>query len=233
MNEAQAAIQPATIVYGFGRCPLATHRDFRDEASGQFVCGFNPSGNADDTVLVARATDDCRAGCLATFVNYACHPTTLAWENQLISPDYPGAMREVVERAMPAPCVFLQGASGDLGPREGFSGDHGAGRSKRTPARLCGALGTRSPAAGGDAVRIRRAGRLGSDAGSLETSAAGGRRQDCRKGHWRLARWTVNLPYRPELPTRDAVLAARERFEAARKRAERRAMRPWRATPTR
>ena len=48
-------------------------------------------------------------------VNYACHPTTLAWENTLISPDFPGAMREVVERATAAPCVFLQGASGDLG----------------------------------------------------------------------------------------------------------------------
>ena len=44
---------------------------------------------------------------LGTVVNYACHPTTLAWENTLISPDYVGAMREVVEarhrRAVPVP----------------------------------------------------------------------------------------------------------------------------------
>ena len=32
-------------------------------------------------------------------------------------------MREVVERETKVPCVFLQGASGDLGPREGFVGD--------------------------------------------------------------------------------------------------------------
>jgi hypothetical protein len=60
---------------------------------------------------------------LASIVNYACHPTTLAWENTLISPDYIGAMRELVERDTGAPCLFLQGASGELGPREGFVGD--------------------------------------------------------------------------------------------------------------
>jgi hypothetical protein len=60
---------------------------------------------------------------LGTIVNYACHPTTLAWQNTLISPDYVGAMREVVEQHTQSPCLFLQGASADLGPREGFVGD--------------------------------------------------------------------------------------------------------------
>src|SRR6185437_3271378 len=60
---------------------------------------------------------------LATLVNYACHPTTLAWENTLLSPDYVGAMRETVERDLGVPAVFAQGASGDLGPRHGFVGD--------------------------------------------------------------------------------------------------------------
>ena len=60
---------------------------------------------------------------LATIVNYACHPTTLAWDNTLISPDYVGAMRELVEGPTAAPCFFIQGASGDLGPRDGYVGD--------------------------------------------------------------------------------------------------------------
>ena len=62
--------------------------------------------------------------CIATIVNYACHPTTLAWENRLLSPDYAGAMRAVVEsHTGGAPCVFLQGASGELSPREQYTGD--------------------------------------------------------------------------------------------------------------
>lgn len=120
--QATAALRPATAVIGTGRCSLARHRDFFDSARGHAVCGFNPEGASDDTLLVARLTDDSGQP-LAVLVNYACHPTTLAWDNTLISPDWVGAMRETVEHATGALCMFLQGASGDLGPREGFTGD--------------------------------------------------------------------------------------------------------------
>jgi hypothetical protein len=124
VRVARDTVQPAFIAHGAGRCGLAGQRDFRDEVSGQWVCGFNPAAPADDTLLVARVTST-TGTTLATFVNYACHPTTLAFENSLISPDFPGAMREVVESSTGAPCLFLQGASGDLGPREGFVGGTG------------------------------------------------------------------------------------------------------------
>src|SRR4029453_15449132 len=78
---------------------------------------------ADDTLLVARVSAAADGATLATVVNYACHPTTLAWENTPVSPHYVGAMQELVEQATRAPCLFLQGASGDLGPRDGFVGD--------------------------------------------------------------------------------------------------------------
>jgi hypothetical protein len=122
IGEAAARLEPATVVYGRGRSDLATNRDFLDESRAKYVCGFNPAGLADDTVLVGRIVGGSNRT-LATIVNYACHPTTLAWENTLISPDYVGAMREVVETATGAPCCFIQGASGDIGPREGFVGD--------------------------------------------------------------------------------------------------------------
>ncbi|MGE0758545.1 MAG: neutral/alkaline non-lysosomal ceramidase N-terminal domain-containing protein, partial [Pirellulaceae bacterium] len=122
VRAAVAQEVPALLTYGHGRCGLAAHRDFWDEASRQWVCGFNPQGEGDDTLLVADVRD--RDGkLLATLVNYACHPTTLAWDNRLVSPDYPGTTRLVIEQATGAPCVFLQGASGDLGPRHGFVGD--------------------------------------------------------------------------------------------------------------
>src|SRR5690606_7871979 len=62
---------------------------------------------------------------IATIINYACHPTTLAWDNRLISPDYVGAMRETVEAYTHAPCLFLQGASGELAPAEQYTGNTG------------------------------------------------------------------------------------------------------------
>ncbi|MBC8870411.1 MAG: neutral/alkaline non-lysosomal ceramidase N-terminal domain-containing protein [Planctomycetes bacterium] len=122
VREARDSQQPASIVYGVGRCDLARSRDYFDAERGEYVCGYNPEGEADDAVVVGRITDD-GGKPLATIVNYACHPTTLAWENTLISPDYIGATREVVEQATGAPCLFVQGASGDVGPRDGFVGD--------------------------------------------------------------------------------------------------------------
>ncbi|MCS7046415.1 MAG: hypothetical protein NZO58_08675, partial [Gemmataceae bacterium] len=59
----------ATIVYGLGRCSLAAHRDFADHVRRQYVCGFNPSGPADDTVVAARVTAESGRP-LATLVNY-------------------------------------------------------------------------------------------------------------------------------------------------------------------
>lgn len=122
VNEARQNKGPATIVYGHGRCDLAQHRNYFDDQRGGFVCGLNPGGPTDATVMIGRITND-DGKMIGSIVNYACHPTTLAWDNTLISPDYIGAMREVVEAGTKAPCLFIQGASGDIGPKEGFVGD--------------------------------------------------------------------------------------------------------------
>jgi hypothetical protein len=90
---ARRSCRPASLTFATGRCPLAANRDLPDTVRWQIVCGYNPAGPADDTLLVARVSDEAN-GTLATIVNYACHPTTLVWENRLISPDFPGAMRE-------------------------------------------------------------------------------------------------------------------------------------------
>jgi hypothetical protein len=121
-QAAVAGVVEATLTYGQGRCNLAANRDYWDDEHKLYACGFNPDAEADDTVLVvaAVAADGRR---LATIVNYACHPTSLAWDNTLLSPDYVGALRAEIERATGAPCVFTLEACGDLGPRQGFSGD--------------------------------------------------------------------------------------------------------------
>lgn len=120
-REAAANRTEATITYAFGRCNMAANRDYWDEANDCFVCGLNPDAPADDTVLVARVTD--REGAiLAVIVNYGCHATTLAYENTLISPDFAGAMRDEVTAGTSAPCIYAQGACGDLGPRRNYIG---------------------------------------------------------------------------------------------------------------
>lgn len=120
--EALSNATPATLTWQYGKCSLATNRDLFEGQSGRFLVGFNPEIEADDTVLVGRITDR-QDKITATIVNYACHPTTLAWDNRLISPDYVGAMRELLEEKTQSPCLFLQGASGELAPAEQYVGD--------------------------------------------------------------------------------------------------------------
>ena len=120
VSEARANAADATLSWAYGRCGLAFNRDSTDPATGREVCGLNLRERADDTLLVGRITDS--AGKVrATIVNYACHPVSLGGANRLISPDYVGAMREVVEKDTGgAVCVFLHGASGDLTPRRSY-----------------------------------------------------------------------------------------------------------------
>jgi len=123
-RDAQIAKVPATLTWRYGRCDLATNRDLPEPERQRMVCGFNPDPPADDTLLVGRVTRDADGAIIATIVNYACHPTTLGWQNDLLSPDFVGAMREMVEKETDgAPCLFLQGASGELAPAEQYTGD--------------------------------------------------------------------------------------------------------------
>ena len=103
-----------------GRCGLARGRDL--QVDGRTVCGLAPDAPADDVVLVGRASTPSGRP-LGTVVNYACHPTTLGPAFTGVSPDYAGELRGVVEECTGAPCLFLQGASGELAPAEQYVAD--------------------------------------------------------------------------------------------------------------
>lgn len=123
VREALAGEQQGDLHWAGGCCDLATNRSLWDSEGERYVTGYNPSGPADDTLVVGRITDG-QGRFMATVVNYACHPTTLAWDNELLSPDYIGAMREEIEAATDgAPCLFLLGACGELAPALQYEGD--------------------------------------------------------------------------------------------------------------
>lgn len=119
-REAMSDMKNGTLTWGYGTCDLAAKRDYF--VDGEYLIGYNPLEKADNTLLVGVVRDK-DGGFLATLVNYACHPTTFAHENKLLSPDYIGSMREVVEEYTGCPCLFLQGASGDLAPKHQYVAD--------------------------------------------------------------------------------------------------------------
>ena len=204
IREASNKVQPSVLTYGTGRCSLATNRDFKDETLGKYVCGFNSDGQADDAIGVVRIAKAADHTTLATVVNYACHPTTLAWDNTLISPDYPGAMREAVEAATDAPCFFIQGASGDIGPRHGFVGDtEVADRNGRQLGYAV--LSTLEDLPPVDTqMKYQGAVISGATIGSWDYEESSPAQRD-QATFWREDRSEVALNYRDDLPRRDEL----------------------------
>jgi hypothetical protein len=208
--KCRAKAQPVTWVHGQGHCSLAAHRDYWDAARAEYVCGFNPGHPADDTLLVARAHNE--AGqVVATLINYACHPTTLAWDNTQVSPDFVGELREVVERETNAPCLFLQGACGELGPREGFVGDPTiADRNGRELAFAALATLVPLPKPG---TRFQYQGAVVSGA-TIGTWSHVPQTESDREAQsfWSVKRWTEPLAYRADQPSPAEVDRQLEEF---------------------
>ena len=86
---------------------------------GRTILGWNPEGALDDELIVLKlATEDGRT--VAVVTNFACHPVVLGGENPNVGPDFPGALRSLVERNLGGLCLYLAGAAGNVLPLEGF-----------------------------------------------------------------------------------------------------------------
>ena len=119
--EAKNSLLPARSGFGRGSCDTNINRR-PARKNGELFTGRNWDGFVDRDVDVV-GLDDADGNPIATIVNYAMHPTIMAHENQWVTPDFPGRMREVVEHTVGGLCLFLQGASGNQGPVDGFTGD--------------------------------------------------------------------------------------------------------------
>ena len=119
--QAIEAQVPAVPSFGVGKCDININRKPADDAGNLFT-GRNWQGFVDRSVEVV-GLDDMDGDPVATLVNYACHPTIMGHLNKWVTPDFPGPMRRVVEQTVGGTCLFLQGASGNQGPVDGFTGE--------------------------------------------------------------------------------------------------------------
>jgi len=117
--QASQEMYPVRVSAGSGQAEgIAVNRRER-LPDGRTVLGWNPEGKSDPEVAVVRV-DRLDGSPLAVIVNFACHPVVLGPEYPYISSDFPGVVRQVVERTTGAMCLFLQGAAGNVLPLEGF-----------------------------------------------------------------------------------------------------------------
>jgi neutral ceramidase len=121
VSTAKWAAKPAHVGVGKGSSSINVNRRPALE-NGTLFTGRNWEGTVDREVGVV-AINDTDGNAIATILNYACHPTILGPANKLLSPDYPGSARKVVEQYAGGLCLFLQGAAGNCGPTHGFIGE--------------------------------------------------------------------------------------------------------------
>ena len=72
----------------------------------------------DRDFLILRV-EDADGKPIAHVVNFAAHPTMTSEKVRKFSADYPGALAALVEKETGVPCLFLQGAAGDLSANPG------------------------------------------------------------------------------------------------------------------
>lgn len=117
VQAAHGRLAPATFAFGRGQARIGINRRLT-RPDGVTVIAANPDGPVDPEVGVLRV-DAAEGRPLAVVVNHACHPVVLGEVSNVISADWPGAMRRVVERVTGATCLFLQGACADVNPLPG------------------------------------------------------------------------------------------------------------------
>src|SRR3989442_2555019 len=111
---AWAARQEARLAFAAGESRIGINRRER-KRDGQIVLGQNPDGPVDRSLDVLRLDGaDCTP--LATIVGFACHPVCQSGRMTQLSADFPGRMRAAAESLTNSPCLFIQGAAGNINP---------------------------------------------------------------------------------------------------------------------
>jgi neutral ceramidase len=121
IRMAHDRLAPATLGYRRGQSNIGINRRLTRE-DGVTVIAANREGPVDPEVGVLRI-DTADGDPLAVMVNYACHPVVLGNGSNVISSDWPGAMRQLVEVETGATCMFIQGACADINPLPGEPSD--------------------------------------------------------------------------------------------------------------
>lgn len=115
------SLQPARIASGYGASEVTLNRRF-STPEGRMVVSPHQGGLRDTTIALLRF-DDLDGNTIASVVGYGTHPIVLAHQNTAISAEFPGALKEGVEKLVGGICLFLQGSAGDQIPFEALSGD--------------------------------------------------------------------------------------------------------------
>ncbi|MHB9028518.1 MAG: neutral/alkaline non-lysosomal ceramidase N-terminal domain-containing protein [Candidatus Latescibacterota bacterium] len=120
------SMEPAEAYCGLGETHIgisrrASNKDvYRGAASGDFgiYANYPNPGREIDRTCPVLLLKNGKGAPLALVFGAPCHPTTMSFDNYLVSAEYPGVTRQELEKHLDgAPALFLQGIGGDVKPR--------------------------------------------------------------------------------------------------------------------
>jgi hypothetical protein len=123
IDRALGNLQPAYANWDVGKTCIGINRRAQDVSIYSIqATGYenfpNPHKETDRACPVILVTDTGRKP-IALVFGASCHPTTMRFDNYLISAEYPGVARRILEEDLDgAPSLFLQGTAGDVKPRQ-------------------------------------------------------------------------------------------------------------------
>lgn len=118
VDEAHNSLSEARIGAGWGESYIGVYRR-ETGAEGQDVLGEIPNHPIDPSVGVVRV-DDLQGNPIAILFSYGCHPVVVGPNSYVISSDFPGAARDVIEQHLGGAALFMQGCGGNINPRVGI-----------------------------------------------------------------------------------------------------------------
>jgi len=122
IHRAAADLKLARIATGWGQCDGNINRRQKGP-DGNVLLGEDPNGPCDHSVGVIRI-DDLEGQPIAIVYRYSCHTVTLGPKTNVISPDFIGPARQLIESSLHCPSLFLQGCAGNINPASGIGQDH-------------------------------------------------------------------------------------------------------------
>jgi hypothetical protein len=126
--QANARLQPARLAHGEGESQIGINR--REMGSDGYVFLGEDRNKAIDPVVGVVRVDDLGGKPIAILFSYGCHTVVVGPNSRVASPDFPGASREVVERALGGLSLYLQGGGGDIMPVGGMGWEEDCRDSK-------------------------------------------------------------------------------------------------------
>ena len=116
--EADRQLQPARIGADWGEAQIGIYRR-ETGPDGRDVLGEDPTVPIDNAVGVIRI-DDLQGQAIAILFSYGCHTVTMGPRSKVVSSDFPGPARELVENAFGGLSLFLQACGGNVNPIHGI-----------------------------------------------------------------------------------------------------------------